>query len=63
MKQAVLDAFDDAGGVEYLKRIAETDSKTFCALLAKIIPSEVQAKVGGDLNITVMRYGKRHSAE
>lgn len=63
VKQAVLEAFDKVGGVKYLQKVAADDPKTFCTMLAKIIPSEIEAKVGGDLNITVMQYGKRHSAE
>jgi len=43
VKQSVLDAFDQVGGVDYLINIASDDPKTFCAMLAKIIPSDVNA--------------------
>jgi hypothetical protein len=46
VKQAILEALSALGGVEYLKRVAITDPKTFCALLGKLIP----VKVAGDVD-------------
>jgi hypothetical protein len=42
VRQAIMEAFSTLGGVEYLKRVAITDPKTFCALLGKIIPVKVE---------------------
>jgi len=36
--EAMMEALTAAGGAEYLKGIAEKDPKTFCALLAKVLP-------------------------
>ena len=44
VKQAILEAFNAFGGVEYLCAVAREDPKAFCALLGKLIP----AKVAGD---------------
>ena len=44
VREAILKAFDLAGGVEYLCAVAREDPKAFCALLGKPIP----VKVGGD---------------
>src|SRR5215813_4027620 len=44
VKQAILEAFSALGGVEYLKRVAITDPKSFCALLGKIVPVKVESK-------------------
>lgn len=41
VKAAILSAFDRAGGVEYLAKIADEDPKTFCALLGKVLPMQV----------------------
>jgi hypothetical protein len=41
VKQAIMEAFSALGGVEYLKHVAITDPKTFCALLGKLIPVKV----------------------
>ncbi len=45
VKDAILNAFDKAGGEDYLVTIAKNDPRTFCALLGRVIPSEVKAEV------------------
>ena len=44
VREAILKAFDLAGGVEYLCAVAREDPKAFCALLGRLIP----VKVAGD---------------
>ena len=44
VKQAIMEAFNALGGVEYLCAVAREDPKAFCALLGKLIP----VKVAGD---------------
>jgi len=51
VKQAIVDAFHLAGGVDYLVKLAGKDPRAFATLLAKILPTDV--KVDGDI---------RHSA-
>lgn len=43
VKQSVLDAFEEVGGADFLVGVAHEDPKTFCAMLAKIIPSDINA--------------------
>ena len=43
----IREALGNAGGVEYLTRIALEQPKAFLALLARLIPSEVKAQVEG----------------
>jgi len=45
IKAGIIEAFEQAGGVEYLVEIARRDPPTFCQLLAKMIPAEVKAEV------------------
>ena len=45
IKDGILEAFEQAGGVDYLVEIAHRDPPTFCMLLAKIIPSEIKAGI------------------
>jgi hypothetical protein len=45
IKAGILEAFELAGGVDYLVEIARCDPPTFCRLLAAIIPSEIKASV------------------
>ena len=41
IKEAVESAFIRVGGVAYLETVARDDPRTFCALIAKIIPATV----------------------
>ena len=48
LKDAILASFDAVGGQEYLVRVAKDDPKTFCSLLGKVLPK--------DMNITVNKF-------
>jgi hypothetical protein len=41
IKAAIMAAFADAGGKDYLVTVAKTDPRTFCTLLGKILPTQV----------------------
>lgn len=43
VKAALLQAFEEVGGVRYLVQVAHDDPKTFCTLIGKVIPTEVAA--------------------
>ena len=45
IKAGILEAFEKAGGVEYLVQLAKVDPPTFCRLLAQIIPTEIKAEI------------------
>jgi hypothetical protein len=45
IQAGIIEAFESVGGVDYLTEIALRDPPTFCRLLAKIIPAEVQAQI------------------
>lgn len=53
IKDGILEAFEQVGGVDYLVEIARRDPQTFCQLLAKVIPTEVKAEVSriGHVNL------------
>jgi hypothetical protein len=51
IKDAILNAFTTVGGEDYLVHVAQTDPRTFCALIGKVLPNEVQAQVSGSLTI------------
>ena len=42
VKKALYEAFEKAGGQEYLLRLAKEDPRTFCRMLEKLIPSELR---------------------
>jgi hypothetical protein len=41
VKAAIMAAFDEVGGADYLKTVAKSDPRTFCTLLGKILPTQV----------------------
>ncbi len=41
VKQAILNAFDNVGGETYLEKLAVEDPRTFCTLLGKILPRDI----------------------
>lgn len=49
IRAAVQTAFDEAGGVSYLKAVAKTHPQVFCALVGKIIPTKFE----GDVKVTL----------
>lgn len=45
MKETIVKAFDELGGVEYLVRVGQENPAVFCTLLGRILPREVHAEV------------------
>ena len=41
IKAAIEEAFEKAGGVEYLLTIAKNDPRTFAGLLGKVLPTQI----------------------
>ena len=55
VKEAVEKAFDEVGGVEYLVKMAHQEPKAFMALLAKVMPTKIEA----DVSVTVQELEQR----
>jgi hypothetical protein len=51
VREMVLAALNELGGIEYLKRQAEKNPVAFMALLGKILPLQVSGVDGGPLAI------------
>lgn len=43
LKQGIMDAYQELGGVKYLIEVGKKDPKTFCTLLGKVLPQEMKA--------------------
>jgi hypothetical protein len=43
LKEMILQALDEAGGVDYLKRLAIENSSAFASLLGRVLPTTLQA--------------------
>jgi len=50
VKDAILRAFEKVGGEDYLVTVAKSDPRTLCALLSRVLPSELRADVGVSLS-------------
>jgi hypothetical protein len=57
LKEMILTALDEAGGVDYLKRLAIENSSAFASLLGKVLPTTLQGPEsdGGSNVITFQR--------
>ena len=43
VREAIIEAFSELGGSKYLKAVAKSEPKAFCALLGKVLPSRWRA--------------------
>jgi hypothetical protein len=59
MKAAIMEAFERAGGVDYLHALANDEPRTFATLLAKVMPSE---NINENRNIDVNALTERLQA-
>jgi hypothetical protein len=50
VKDGILDAFEQAGGVDYLIELARRDPQTFCLLLGKVVQAEIRAETPKQTN-------------
>lgn len=52
LKDAIMNAFETIGGESYLVMVAREDPRTFCTLLGKVLPMQVEG-TGDDGKIKV----------
>jgi hypothetical protein len=45
LKEAMLEAFDRGGGVDWLLALMQSEPKTFASLLARLIPTESKTEI------------------
>ncbi|RVD26604.1 hypothetical protein, partial [Mesorhizobium sp. M4B.F.Ca.ET.017.02.2.1] len=55
IKEAVTEAFEKAGGVDYLVKLATEDPRTFCGLVGKVRHLQADAKLDGPLTVQVLK--------
>jgi len=53
IKAAILEAFTNLGGAEYLQTVAQTKPEVFCTLLGKVLPTQVTGQDGGPIVVKV----------
>lgn len=53
LKDAILNAFERAGGENFLVTLAQTDPKTFVSLLSRVLPLTLTGEGGGPIQMSV----------
>ena len=54
MVEDVFQAYEDVGGIEYLRDLAKNEKKLFASMLMKIIPSKMENEHSGTITIDSM---------
>jgi hypothetical protein len=57
IKEAIEAAFEKAGGVDYLARMADEQPVAFMTLLGKVLPTQIDANVKADIGMPVIQLG------
>jgi hypothetical protein len=63
LRDAVLEAFDQVGGTQYLARLAEgtqSDRAAFVGLVSKVLPTQINANVEGGIQVQLSWLGQRN---
>lgn len=60
LKDAILKALDEEGGVKYLRTLATEHPPAFAQLLGKILPMQVSGEGGGPLTVQVVNFASDH---
>lgn len=63
LREAVLEAFDQVGGPEYLARLAQgtsSDRAAFVSLVSKVLPTQINANVEGGIQVQLSWLGQRN---
>jgi hypothetical protein len=47
IKEMLMQSLNDAGGADYFRQLAESNSSAYASLLGKIIPAEVKNQITG----------------
>lgn len=56
VKEALLAAFEELGGVEYLIKVGEKEPRAFLTLLARLVPNEIHAELHRETLLIVRSY-------
>jgi hypothetical protein len=62
LREAVLEAFDQVGGAQYLAKLAEgnsSDRAAFVGLVSKVLPTQINANVEGGIQVQLSWLGGR----
>jgi hypothetical protein len=63
LREAVLEAFDQVGGAQYLAKLAQgtsSDRAAFVGLVSKVLPTQINANVEGGIQVQLSWLGQRN---
>jgi hypothetical protein len=63
LRDAVLEAFDQVGGAQYLAKLAQgssSDRAAFVSLVSKVLPTQINADVSGGIQVQLSWLGSRN---
>jgi hypothetical protein len=63
LREAVLEAFDQVGGAQYLAKLAagsSSDRAAFVSLVSKVLPTQINANVEGGIQVQLSWLGSRN---
>ena len=63
LRDAVIEAFDRVGGVDYLVRLAngtQSDRAAFTSLMNKVLPTQINQNVEGGIRLELSWLGQRN---
>lgn len=63
LKDMILQALDESGGVEYLKQTAIDHPTAFMTLIGKVLPLQVSGVDGGPLVVQVVKFADDQAPE
>lgn len=63
MKEIIFQAFEKAGGVDYLVTVARRNPAAFLTLLGRIVPAEIKAELTSPELVALILAGRRRVLE
>ena len=63
LKDMILQALDESGGVDYLKQTAIDHPTAFLTLIGKVLPLQVTGGDGGPLVVQVVKFADDQTPE
>lgn len=59
LKEMILQALSDAGGIDYLKQQAKDTPTAFLSLVGKVLPLQVSGEGGGALVVEIVKFADK----
>ncbi len=58
VREALVEAFERAGGVDFLLGVAQSDPPTFCRMLARLVPNEIAARLEPEIRLRIIDHSQ-----